>query len=508
MIVKNEEANLSSCLESVRTLVDEIIVVDTGSTDRTMEIARSYGATSHTFTWNNDFSSARNESLKYATGKWVLVLDADEVLDMYDHKRISQLIAEKGVDAYRLEQRTYQKQCAWGDWKSLEAETILAHGSHGYIPSHIVRLFRNNKQVRFKGRVHEQVEIDLLDQNKVIVKTDIPIHHYGKMLDLDSLRRKQELYLQIGYDKLKDQPLDDSAFCEFGVQHLELGQVKKAEEVLRRACEISPKNIRAAFNLAIALYRLNRIQEAGNIYERIIEMDPTHIGAYNNLSQILERQSGTFDRRRRLFVKAIQHNPRHHVLRYNYGLNLEKENLIDEAVEQYMEALDIDPDFDQARNKLGRLRGPDRKEIEDRDGEPAKALEVLIDALEKDPDNCELHYECGKVLEKLGQFDLAIERFQDALALRPGHSGTLFQLASMAWDQGLIDECTGLYEELLTIMPEHSQAHFNLGCALVMQGKLEKALNSVENALNIMPDNEEFLLKKKYIVNELCGQGS
>jgi tetratricopeptide (TPR) repeat protein len=256
------------------------------------------------------------------------------------------------------------------------------------------------------------------------------------------------------------------------------------------------------------LYRLNRIQEAGNIYERIIEMDPTHIGAYNNLSQILERQSETFDRRRRLFVKAIQHNPRHHVLRYNYGLNLEKENLIDEAVEQYMEALDIDPDFDQARNKLGRLRGPDRKEIEDRDGEPAKALEVLVDALEKDPDNCELHYECGKVLEKLGQFDLAIERFQDALALRPGHSGTLFQLASMAWDQGLIDECTGLYEELLTIMPEHSQAHFNLGCALVMQGKLEKALNSVENALNIMPDNEEFLLKKKYIVNELCGQGS
>jgi hypothetical protein len=57
-------------------------------------------------------------------------------------------------------------------------------------------------------------------------------------------------------------------------------------------------------------------------------------------------------------------------------------------------------------------------------------------------------------------------------------------------------------------MPEHSQAHFNLGCALVMQGKLEKALISVDNALNIMPDNEEFLLKKKHIVNELCGQGS
>ena len=499
MIVKNEEANLRSCLESVRTLVDEIIVVDTGSTDRTTEIAQSYGAKIHFFPWNDDFSSARNESLKYATGEWILVLDADEVLDVKDHISIRQLIAAKGVDAYSLVQRTYLKRSACADWISLEAETELARGCHGYITSRLVRLFRNNEHVCFKGRVHEQVEIDLLYQNKVIVTTDIPIHHYGNILGQNSLRRKQELYLRIGYDKLKDQPFDHNTLCELGVVHLELGQVKEAEEVLRRAYEISPKNIRTAFNFAVVLYRLNRLQEAGEIYERIIKMDPTYTGAYNNLPQILERQSGTFDRRRRLFIEAIHHNPRRHTLRYNYGINLERENLIDEAEEQYMEAVDIDPDFGLARKRLDTLRSQDRESVES----SAKSLEVLVESLEKDPDNCELHYECGKILKTLGQIDFAIERFQDALALSPGHSGTLFQLASMAWNQGLIDECTRLYEELLTVMPEHSQAHYNLSCALVNQGKLGKALHSVENALNIMPANKKFLLKKKYIMEKL-----
>ncbi len=502
MIIKNEEENLDSCLKSVQTLVDEIIVVDTGSTDRTMEIARSYGTKIHIFPWNDDFSSARNESLKYASGEWILVLDADEVLDVNDHTGIRQLIEAKGVDAYRMVQRTYLKRSTCADWISLEKETELARGCHGYMNSHLVRLFRNNKQICFKGRVHEQVEIDLLSRNKVIVTTDMPIHHYGNILSPDSLRNKQELYLRIGYDKLKDHPFDNNTLCALGVVHLELGQVKEAEEVLRRAYEISPKNIRVAFNFAIALYRLNKMQEASKIYERIIKMDPTYTGAYNNLSQILERQSGTFDRRKRLFVEAIHHNPRRHTLRYNYGVNLERENLIDEAEEQYMAALDIDPDFDLARNRLDILRGQGQDSVEIL----AKSLGVLVGALEKDPNDCELHYECGKVLENLGQVDLAIERFRDALALSPGHSGTLFQLASLAWNQGLIDECIGLYEELLTVMPEHSQAHFNLGCALVEYGKIEKALYSVENALNIMPDNEKFLLKKKNIMQMLDKQ--
>jgi glycosyltransferase involved in cell wall biosynthesis len=80
MIVRNEETTLPKCLGSVKDFVDEIVVLDTGSTDKTTQIAQQFGAKVHYFTWNNNFSSARNEALKYVTGDWILVLDADESL--------------------------------------------------------------------------------------------------------------------------------------------------------------------------------------------------------------------------------------------------------------------------------------------------------------------------------------------------------------------------------------------------------------------------------------------
>ena len=78
MIVKDEEAHLGCCLESVKGLVDEIVVVDTGSTDRTVEIARQYGARVFSYGWHDDFAAARNVSLSHAGADWILVLDADE----------------------------------------------------------------------------------------------------------------------------------------------------------------------------------------------------------------------------------------------------------------------------------------------------------------------------------------------------------------------------------------------------------------------------------------------
>src|SRR5471030_2615411 len=80
MIVKDEEEYLPRCLYSINDIVDEIIIVDTGSSDKTVEIAKSYGAKVYYFKWNSNFSEARNESLKYATKDWILILDADDEL--------------------------------------------------------------------------------------------------------------------------------------------------------------------------------------------------------------------------------------------------------------------------------------------------------------------------------------------------------------------------------------------------------------------------------------------
>lgn len=106
MIVKNEERLLSRCLASVRALVDEIVVVDTGSSDRTVEIAESFGAQVYHTAWENDFSKARNLSLKHATKDWILVLDADEELRPDDHALVKALTTKPNT-CYLLNQRHY-----------------------------------------------------------------------------------------------------------------------------------------------------------------------------------------------------------------------------------------------------------------------------------------------------------------------------------------------------------------------------------------------------------------
>ena len=101
IITKNEEVFLEQCLNSVKDLVDEIIVVDTGSTDKTIEIARKFTYYIYDFKWCDDFSAARNESLKYATKDWILVLDADETISKQDHQKILQL-TQQNNQAYTL----------------------------------------------------------------------------------------------------------------------------------------------------------------------------------------------------------------------------------------------------------------------------------------------------------------------------------------------------------------------------------------------------------------------
>jgi tetratricopeptide (TPR) repeat protein len=136
LIVKNEERFLARCLKSVREVASQIVVVDTGSTDRTIEIAREHGAEVHSFTWCDDFSAARNLSLLHARGDWVLILDADEELSGTHVQKLKSHLRTPGVLGFRLPLK----------------ESTLGDGALAYVP----RLFRNAPGIHFIGRVHEE----------------------------------------------------------------------------------------------------------------------------------------------------------------------------------------------------------------------------------------------------------------------------------------------------------------------------------------------------------------
>lgn len=161
MIVRNEAANLPACLDSVQDLADDVVIVDTGSTDSTRDIARIRGARVIETAWTGDFSAARNLALTEARGAWILVLDADEALPAASRIRIHEMISGSAHSAYNLVQKN-------------ELATTGAH-----VSVHIVRLFPNDPRVRFERPIHEQVNTSLERAGIPIVDTNIVFNHFG-----------------------------------------------------------------------------------------------------------------------------------------------------------------------------------------------------------------------------------------------------------------------------------------------------------------------------------------
>jgi len=182
MIVKNEEKFLPQCLASVRDYVDEIIVCDTGSTDRTIEIARSYGATVIEDPWRNDFSWSRNKSIEVATKRWILFMDADEELSE-DSRSV--LLA--------LKSQTAQMD---GFYTRIINRTDDYRGS-GDVSHHVIRIFPNSDRIRFFGPIHEYPAIDGTGTSVEAGSCAVTIIHHGYVNSVVAERNKGQRNLEI-----------------------------------------------------------------------------------------------------------------------------------------------------------------------------------------------------------------------------------------------------------------------------------------------------------------------
>ena len=203
MIVKNEEKNIGSCLDSISPLVDEMIVVDTGSTDRTKDIARAFGAKVYDFGWTDNFSEARNFSLSKASGDWILVLDADEVIAPFDQKVLKHLLSRPAYKstALTITTRNYVVPVTALQWTANDGSYIKEEAGTGWYPSRKVRIFPNNPHIRFELPVHEFVESSIQKAGIRNMEIRIPVHHYGKM-DRKKITSKGDYYYAINKEKL------------------------------------------------------------------------------------------------------------------------------------------------------------------------------------------------------------------------------------------------------------------------------------------------------------------
>lgn len=266
MIVKDEEKSLATCLKSVKDIVDEIIVVDTGSKDKTVEIAKKYGAKVYCINWVNDFSKARNFSIKHATSDYILVMDADEYLDGKQSLK-QDIVTNK--DCYTFQIKNIK-----------EGNTCFYHRN--------IRLFKNNMGIQYEYRLHEQIVLkDSLTQGKV--KTIIIHTGYLEevMVEKDKYTRNYELMSK----ELKENPS--------GVSYYNMGRIYYEEKEYTKAIEMFNKSYPLAkgkkyfttllYFLCASLYEDKQIEQSIQLLKNAINIYTDYIDLYYLLGGIYKK---------------------------------------------------------------------------------------------------------------------------------------------------------------------------------------------------------------------------
>ncbi len=205
IIAKNEEKNLGNALESMKGIADEIIVVDTGSIDSTIKIAESYGARIIKHPWHNNFAESRNVSLSHASKKWIMWMDADDIVPEKSAKQINVLkkvIPDTAFIFHILNKNPLPDNPSC-------VKTSFPH----------LRMFPNHKGICFKGAIHES-NYDSVKEKKIrILKTDIIIHHCGYS-NIETVREKSIRNYRIQLQELGFPAKTQFYEYDFGQYHI------------------------------------------------------------------------------------------------------------------------------------------------------------------------------------------------------------------------------------------------------------------------------------------------
>jgi len=234
MIAKNEAHQIANAISSAQQIAAEIIVVDTGSSDGTIEVARSLGASVSQFEWDNNFSNARNFALNHCTGDWVLSLDCDEVFDI--SRKDMEVLASACRDAAKV-------------GYSIPILNLLSDGC--WREHHSLRLFRNHKSIFYTNPIHESVAYSIAESYppNAIGNITFPILHFGYASGKNSEKLLRNLDL-LG-EWIKEDPQNPYALFKFGctIKALDPSAAKRVlRQSLALVCATGGSSVHPFFN--------------------------------------------------------------------------------------------------------------------------------------------------------------------------------------------------------------------------------------------------------------------
>jgi GT2 family glycosyltransferase len=268
LIVKNEEDTIGDCLTDLSHQVDEIIVVDTGSTDKTKEIAsRVAGVKLYDFEWCDDFSKARNFANSKATSDWILSVDADEIITGLDKVNFEPL------RAYLITTRNYNNNPRWSGNEENTGEYTQEKGGR-WFPSAKIRLFPNDKRIKFEYPVHEVVEPSVYYLGLTIVNNpEVVVHHYGRLNDNYEYGRGDKYYKLL--QKQMESGINDLRSMEqLALQSQAMLKYADARELWDKILLIKPNDSTALLNKGHCYAEENEWEDALIWSRKALEADP------------------------------------------------------------------------------------------------------------------------------------------------------------------------------------------------------------------------------------------
>jgi len=467
MIVKNEEANLPDCLRSVGGLFDEVVIVDTGSTDRTREVAASFPKVKLAeFPWIDDFSAARNVSLEHATSDWVMWLDADDRVDDENREKLKGLFASLPLPAYPSSGSPAHPM------GYVMKVLCLPDADGGYTAVDHVKLFPRHERLRFEYRVHEQILPALRQLGGDVCFTDIVIRHTGYQ-DKEQRKRKLDRDRRILEAELQERP--DDPFCLFNLgciafeagdfatvcqlmrksidrshptdstvrkcyamlahAHRNQNELHSALAVCREGLRVTPDDLELLFHQGLTHHQLGDLASAEACLIRLLSLAPrldSHFSSIDigirsyttrhNLAVICSEQ-GKDDQAELHWRKAIEASPAFLPAWLGLGDLLLKQRRFGEARAHSQQLLKHHPEALPAHVYRSHVL------LQAHDNLEAARL-ALLEVITRDENNAEAQHNLGALYHELGRQAEALPHLQRAAELRPEFEMTRHLLQS------------------------------------------------------------------------------